>query len=250
MSTMLHRLVVAALIAIPSMASGQVATINGPYLSGSPPTGFGAQGFKFNCNNAVPTSGQCWPLMQLYDGATTATVNSSDSGLTVHVANSNANGQATMANSSPVTIAGDQAAQASAGQGATGSAVPSGATYAAAISSGNLTGIIQADSSASISVSSTTTAQIIPLSSGKKTYITGFDIISGGTGTVQLEYGTGANCTTVVGTLTGAYPLTAYTGLVRTNGLGPALVVPPNDEVCVVTTASATAQGSISYTQF
>lgn len=136
------------------------------------------------------------------------------------------------------------------GIGAIGSAAPANAQYSAAVSSGNLAGIIQGDNSAPIAISSATTTQVVALSSGKKTYITGWDVVAAGAGTVQLEYGTGTNCATVVGTLTGAYPLAANGGLVRPSGLGPALIVPASDEVCVVTTASATAQGSITYTQF
>lgn len=161
-----------------------------------------------------------------------------------------AHGQGAMAGSVPVTMANNQSAQASAGQGATGSAAPSGATLAGAVASGSLTGIIQGDTSAPIAISSATTTQVIALSSGKKTYIMGWDVVSAGAGTVQLEYGTGTNCGTVVGTLTGAYPLAANGGIVKPSGLGPALIVPASDEVCVVTTSSATAQGSITYTQF
>lgn len=108
--------------------------------------------------------------------------------------------------------------------------------------------VIQATASAPIAVSSATTTQVIALSS-LRTYITGWDFMSAGAGTVQLEYGTGTNCGTVVGTLTGAYPVAANAGLSR-GSLGPALIVPAGNAVCVVTTTSATAQGSIAYAQY
>jgi len=108
--------------------------------------------------------------------------------------------------------------------------------------------VIQATASAPIAISTATTTQIIALST-LKTYITGWEFISAGSGTVQLEYGTGTACGTVAGTLTGAYPVSAGTGLSR-GGIGPVIVVPAGNEVCVVTTSSATAQGSIAYAQY
>lgn len=109
--------------------------------------------------------------------------------------------------------------------------------------------VIQASASNPIAISSATTTQVISALSGAKTYITGFDFISAGTGTVQFEYGTGTNCSTVAGTLTGAYPMAANFGISK-GGIGPELIVPAGNAVCVVTTTGATAQGSIAYAQY
>ena len=95
MATNLRWLIAVALLTvIPTSADAQTANIPGIFLSGSAPAGFSAQAFKMDCNNATPTSGQCWPLMEIYDASgNQATVNASDHGLTVHVANANTNGQ-------------------------------------------------------------------------------------------------------------------------------------------------------------
>jgi hypothetical protein len=123
------------------------------------------------------------------------------------------------------TTPGTTNAVQDAATGATGSAVPAKAQYAGAVSSGNLTGLIQADASAAISVSTATTTQIVALSSTKKIYVTSFDVIAGGTGNITFEYGTGSNCGTGTTVLTGAYNLTAQAGIAKGNGLGAVLVV-------------------------
>ena len=149
-----------------------------------------------------------------------------------------------------MVIATDQPVVAGLGGGVVGSAVPADAEYSAGISSGNLTGIIQADNSVPVSMSTATTTQFIALSSGKKTYITSFDFIANGATNVTIEYGTGTNCGTLVGTATGAYPLTAQAGISKGTGLGPVLVIPASDAVCILQSGGVQLSGSISYTQF
>jgi hypothetical protein len=135
-----------------------------------------------------------------------------------------------------------------------GAAEPTAGTAVGAVTGGatggDMVGIIQANASLPINITTATTTQVIALISGRATYITAFDLVSAGAGTAQLEYGTGTNCSTVVGTLTGAYPFAAGGGRASGGGLGPMLIVPASDEVCVVTTSSATAQGFISFAQF
>ncbi len=133
---------------------------------------------------------------------------------------------------------------------ATGSAVPSKAIYAGAISSGNLTGIIQADNSAPISISTATTTQLVALSGSTKIYVTGWDVIAAGTGNFKFVYGTGTACATGTTDLTGNYNLTAQSGISRGGGLGPVLVVPAGKALCALTSAAVGMYGSVSYTQF
>ena len=177
-------------------------------------------------------------------------------------------GQTTMSASLPVTIAsnpgsvpisaaalplptgGATAANQTVAQGATGSAVPADAHYAGAVSSGNLTGIIQADKSVAINVSTATTTSLVGLSGTTKIYVTSFDVVAGGTGNITFEYGTGANCGTGTTPLTGAYNLTAQSGLSKGSGLGPVLVIPAGNALCVLTSAAVQMSGSVSYTQF
>ena len=134
--------------------------------------------------------------------------------------------------------------------GNTGSAAPANAVQAGAVSSGNLTGLIQADTSAAISLATATTTQLVALSAGKKIYVTALNVIAGGTGNITFEYGTGTACATGTTVLTGAYPLTAQTGLSMGGGLGPVLIVPAGNALCALTSAAVQMSGSLAYTQF
>lgn len=134
--------------------------------------------------------------------------------------------------------------------GTTGSAVPTKANYMGAASSGNLTGLIQADNSVKIDVSTATTTQLVALTSAQKIYVTSWDVIAAGTGTIKLVYGTGSSCGTGTTDLTGAYSLIAQAGIAKGNGLGPVLVVPAGNALCVTTSAGVGMQGSVAYTKF
>lgn len=136
------------------------------------------------------------------------------------------------------------------GVGATGAAVPANAVFVGARSGANLTGIIQADTSVAINVATGTTTQLVALSGSTKIYVTSFDVISAGTGNITFEYGTGSTCGTGTTILTGAYNLTAQAGIAKGSGLGPILVVPAGNALCILTTASVQMSGSVSYTQF
>lgn len=96
MKNMLWKVAIGVLaLLLPAMAHAQnVETIPGPYLSGSAPTGFSLQNYRFSCDNVVPTSGRCWPLSQLYDGTNLGVVNP--------------NGQASANNSAPVVLPSTQ----------------------------------------------------------------------------------------------------------------------------------------------
>lgn len=149
-----------------------------------------------------------------------------------------------------VTQATDQAALAAWGHGATGAAAPAGATQAGARSGANIVGIIQADTSKQITMSSATTTEFIALSGSTKIYVTSFDIISAGITNVTLVYGTGTNCGTGTTPLAGLYTLTAQAGIAKGSGLGPVLVVPAGNAFCVTNSQAIVIGGSISYTQF
>lgn len=154
------------------------------------------------------------------------------------------------AGSQRVTVASDSPARAVGGEGATGAAVPSGAVLAGAQSGANMVALIQASASVKIDVSTATTAQLVALSGSTKIYVTSWDVVSGGNGNVKLVYGTGTNCATGKTDLTGNYPLTAQAGLAKGSGLGPVLIVPAGNALCVMTSAAVQMSGSLSYTQF
>ena len=96
-----------------------------------------------------------------------------------------------------------------------------------------------------IAVSTAGTVQLVAAVSGKAIYVTDWDVVAGGTGTFQLEYGTGTNCATGTTTLTGAYPAAAQFGRA---GVGH-LFIPAGNALCIVTTGAAGSQGFVAYVQ-
>lgn len=119
-----------------------------------------------------------------------------------------------------------------------------------ATSSGSAVAVVQPDSQVAVSISTATTTQLVALSSGKKIYVTAWDIFAAGTGGFQLVYGTGSNCGTGTTNLTGSYSLIAQTGLSRGGSLGVLYTIPASNALCAVTTGAVQMSGSVSYTQF
>lgn len=109
---------------------------------------------------------------------------------------------------------------------------------------------IQAAQSASISISSATTTQLIALAANQAIFVTNFNFMAAGTLNVTMVYGTGTNCGTGQITLTGAYPLIAQAGISAGVGVGPVLVVPQGNALCIITSGSSQVSGSVSYVQF
>lgn len=134
--------------------------------------------------------------------------------------------------------------------GVTGAAAPSIAQLNGVRSGANMVGMIQADTSVKIDISTATTTQLVALVSSQKIYVTAWDVIAAGTGNVKLVYGTGTNCGTGTTDLTGNYNLTAQSGLAKGSGLGPVLVVPASQALCVTTSAAVQMSGSLAFTQF
>jgi len=118
------------------------------------------------------------------------------------------------------------------------------------VSSGNLTGIVQADVSVKIDMSSATTTQLVALTSGQKIYVTSWNVVAGGTGNFKLVYGTGTNCGTGTTDLTANYNLVAQAGIAAGSGLGPVLVVPAGNALCGADSAAVQMSGSVAYTKF
>jgi hypothetical protein len=100
------------------------------------------------------------------------------------------------------------------------------------------------NASVPISVSGAGTMQLVAGISGQAIYVTDWDVVAGGTGTFQLEYGTGANCADPTA-LTGLYPATAQFGRA---GVGH-LFVATGNTLCIVTTGAAAPQGFVAYVQ-
>lgn len=138
------------------------------------------------------------------------------------------------------------------GVGATGSAAPASAQYSGAVSSGNLVGIAEGSATVAINVSTATTTQLVALASGDRILVTSYNFANG-TGTadnVTLEYGTGTACATGTTALTGPYGTGAdLAGVSQGGGLGPVLVVPSGNALCILTSAAEQVSGSLTYTQ-
>lgn len=145
------------------------------------------------------------------------------------------------------------AANSSAGTANTGSATPSSAIYLGGSSSGNLTGLVLADNSVSIAITTATTTQLVALSSGKVIYVTGYDITVAAAQGFALVYGTGAACATGTTYLIGGsgnVPAYAVNGGISKGGaMGVILKTPASNALCAVTTAAASVAGSLQYTQ-
>lgn len=157
---------------------------------------------------------------------------------------------ATGTGSPRVTLANDTSAIAGWGLGAINSAAPSGAQMSGVRSGANMVGLTQANGSVPISVTTATTTQLVGLVASSVIHVTSFDVIAAGTGNIQFVYGTGSNCGTGTAGLTGNYNLTAQAGIAKGSGIGPVLVVPAGNALCVITSAAVGMYGSVSYTQF
>ena len=134
--------------------------------------------------------------------------------------------------------------------GATGSAVPARAEYLGANSGGNLTGLIQADASAFLNMTTATTTKIITGVSSKKVYITAFRLHAGGTTTAKFISGTGTNCGTGPADLSETLDLTASDGSNQGNGVGAILIAPTSADVCVVNSAGQNLRVGTAHTIF
>ena len=138
---------------------------------------------------------------------------------------------------------------AATGAAPSASAVLTG-TIGGGATGGHVNGLIQADSSAAINVSTATTTQLVALSAGRKIYVTEFNFLAAAADNVTFEYGTGTTCGTGTTILTGAYPAGANGGISAGRGLGPVLVVPAGNALCIVTSAATQLSGSVAYSQF
>jgi len=115
---------------------------------------------------------------------------------------------------------------------------------------------IQANKSVAINIAAAATTELIALTAATSNraalaiYITHWDVMAAGTNNVTLVYGTGTACATGQVALTGAYPLTAQAGISAGVGIGPVLIVPPGNALCITTSGSGQLSGSVSYVQY
>lgn len=102
-----------------------------------------------------------------------------------------------------------------------------------------------ADSSKNVDCAAAATQTLVSAATGKAIYVCNYSFIANGTGTVQFVYGSSNTA------LTGPMAVVAESGMSNGSGIGIVLVVPSGtgNDLKVVTTGTATAQGSISYFQ-
>lgn len=110
--------------------------------------------------------------------------------------------------------------------------------------------VSSATDTVAVNMSTATTTQIVALSSGQKIYVSGGAIVSSGTNTITLKYGTGANCGTGTTSLTGPMAFTAQTGVGFNSGFGASVVVPAGNALCITTSAAVQLSGWMSYAQY
>ena len=224
--------------------------------------GGGSGGGGGGSNASVGSTGSAAPGSATYDGmlvsggnmvgASGSAWGAAPIGLNVLGVNANVlssalpAGAATAANQE-VTAAGATATSAQAVQGVAGGVpVPT----SSANTGGNLTSIIQAGVSVAINISNAGATQLVPAVSGRTIYVTEWNAVAAGATNFTFEYGTGSNCGTGTQALTGAYAFTAQTGAAPGSGLGPILIVPTPNALCIVSSAAVQVSGSLSYTQF
>lgn len=180
----------------------------------------------------------CPSTFQIKDnlGATGNVVYSDSSGnclpnVVINGATFNANGQATMANSSPVVLPSNQKV-----------ADPC---------------MFQAKTNLAVNVATAVSVQLVGLSTGQTIYICSLSLI-GSTATVfSLTYGTGTACATsptaVIGGATATtsvgLSLAANGGLTLGNGQGTVALTGSGAELCLIQSGSGVIAGNLTYIQ-
>lgn len=149
----------------------------------------------------------------------------------IPVTNANANGQATMANSSPVVIASNQTA-----------ADPC---------------MFQAKTNLAISQNGTSSVQLIALSGSTSIYVCSLSLIAAGATTVAITTGTGTACVTgnaaVIGSTTSnianSMSFAANGGMTMGNGQGTVAKGASSSELCMILGSNVFVSGNLTYVQ-
>ncbi len=154
-----------------------------------------------------------------------------------------------------VTISTDQAALPTMGHGATGSAVPSGATQIGGRGSDELVAPVVCDTWTPISL--TVNTQIITGASGDHVYICSINLMAHAATNVAVVTGTGTICATgiagVFGGSTAAtgWPFAINGGIAMGNGMGViGRTDGTGDNICILVSAANQISGNISYAIF
>jgi hypothetical protein len=151
------------------------------------------------------------------------------------------------------TVANNNTAIGNWGQGATGSAVPSGAQYIGANQGGNLTGLIGCASKATYDASTNGLTQLVAASGSTTIYVCGYviKVATGGSAVnVALKSGdTGGSCANSA-VMTPAYEFGAGEGVAEQSSFYRGLSTPSSKALCLSTNAGVAVQAVVYYTQF
>ena len=102
-----------------------------------------------------------------------------------------------------------------------------------------------------VNVSTIATTKLITGGANTRIYLTAINIYVAGIDTITFEYGTtGTNCASGTTSITGPLAFAGATMLATGSGAAPILVVPPGNDLCIVTSAAIAAGGFVSYAQF
>ncbi len=138
--------------------------------------------------------------------------------------------------------------------GATGSAVPARAVYIGGNATGNLTGMIFCDNTATYNAATSGSTQLVALTASQIIYICGYTITSNSaTGVdVKFVYGTGTNCATGPTDMTPPYTLDTdlMAGMVSNRVYGNALKTAASNALCLNASAAVTVRAEVQYTKF
>lgn len=197
--------------------------------------GCGSGTFNNNSDNVATsaTNGQAAAWLYVWDGsAWDRLYGDSTNGAKVNVTNANANGQAAMANSSPVVLASNQS-------------VADPCTF-------------QAKTNLPISQNGTSSVQLIALSGSTSIYVCSMFLMTNSTATTfAITTGTGSACVTgnaaVVGTTTAniANSMNLITGAGYTLGNGGGTVAKgaASSELCLILGSNVFVSGNLTYVQ-
>jgi hypothetical protein len=109
---------------------------------------------------------------------------------------------------------------------------------------------VMCDSSAVLSMTTSTTTQAIGLAAGKSIYVCGFVLNADGKTTAKLVQGSGSNCGTGQSSLTPAFNVDAGANVELGGGIGRLLKSNAGSAVCVTSSSNKTLNALLIYTQF
>lgn len=143
------------------------------------------------------------------------------------------------------------------GTASTAAAVPATAVYVAGGSDGGLsagtaalTGLITCGNSVKIDTASSGNVELVAATSGETVYVCGYELIAGGTVSVQWITGTGTACATNEFDESGAMPLVANSGLVSRSPFWTGLSGGASDAFCIELSGAVQVSGILYYTKF